>query len=220
MRKQREEDKDKYLNAAIRKLQLADDTYKQEQADKDRKYAMINAARRAENEEREMEWKQRFYDAKTQNQQAQTDKTSKEAAALDDINKAKIELVRAQTKAQKAAAQAHLANAQESLAKARNVGKNGNGSKKYYGSTYVNGKLTPFTTEADYNRAVVAEAKRLNIPLQTSGEKDVYGNIKNRKNRTIDGLAAEIEVRHGRPWVVGQKDSKREGKFAGFSIHK
>ena len=73
-----------------------------------------------------------------------------------------------------------------------------NGSNKYYGSVTIDGKKQDFTTAADYNKAVIEEAKRLGIDTKkTLGgiNPDGSGYGSREVSEKVYELAAEIEKR-------------------------
>ena len=74
----------------------------------------------------------------------------------------------------------------------------GGGANKYYGSLVVNGKKESFTTKADYESAVIAEAKRLKIDIdKLVGGLDSDGGGYGSKvyDEKINKIAGEIERR-------------------------
>lgn len=75
----------------------------------------------------------------------------------------------------------------------------GGGSSKYYGSLIIDGKKETFATKADYESAVIAEAKRLGIDIDklVGGlESDGSGYGSKVYDEKINKIAGEIQRRY------------------------
>ena len=97
----------------------------------------------------------------------------------------------------------------------------GGGANKYYGSLVVNGKKESFTTKADYESAVIAEAKRLKIDIdKLVGGLDSDGGGYGSKvyDEKINKIAGEIERRARDNEYVTKGSKSTETTSAGTKI--
>lgn len=87
-------------------------------------------------------------------------------------------------------------------------GGGGAGKSKPYAT--LNG--VPYATKADYEKAVVAYAKANGIPLQYVKSSGINGMDKTVVNRTIAGLAADVEAHYNKTHAKPQPPAKPQGK--------
>ncbi len=188
LKKERDENNANYFNGLMRAMQ-ADER----KAEADREWMRtlgLDDYNRKRNDAKDERERQLFdLNVKLQNHkisaaEAESIRKSIESQYAEELARAKIDTEKARAKAQESSAQANY-----SRAKSYN-----SGGSKYYGN--FNGK--DYKTEADYNHAVIAAAKELDVDIT---EKQVYGEDLMGKpkvkdvRRTIHEIVADIETK-------------------------
>lgn len=110
----------------------------------------------------------------------------------NEVRDAQIKLYNQKTKESESATNKNNRMGTSSWVSGRSGGGSGGGKG---GKPYGTFQGVTYMTKADYDKAVVKAAKKKGVKLQyDSPTTDEYGNVKTvRKNRTIAGMAAEIE---------------------------
>ncbi len=80
------------------------------------------------------------------------------------------------------------------------------------GKPYATLNGLPYATKADYEKAVVAYAKANGIPLQYVKSSGINGMDKTVVNRTIAGLAADVEAHYNKTHAKPQPPAKPQGQ--------
>ena len=80
------------------------------------------------------------------------------------------------------------------------------------GKPYATLNGVPYATKADYEKAVVATAKANGIPLQYVKSSGNNGMDKTVVNRTIAGLAADVEAHYNKTHAKPQPPAKPQGQ--------
>lgn len=204
----RKESNTNYLNYALKKLDLINDEYNQNQKDQDRTAKYIESAQKAAATDKTnnlnaelLGMKVSGQDAINEKNEAFAKKTQAEADAAQSLLKAKLELEHAQSAAQKAAAQQHIAEATKAYADAKSnriralktgssksASGSGHGKAKYYGSLTVGGHTYNYSTKSDYDKAVAEFANKYHV--NTS---QVQGGVKLRDGRIVGGKTQTCE---------------------------
>lgn len=83
------------------------------------------------------------------------------------------------------------------------------------GIPYATLNGVPYATKANYEKAVVGYAKANGIPLQYVKSSGINGRDKTVVNRTIAGLAADVEAHYNKTHAKPQPPAKPQGKPQG-----
>lgn len=83
------------------------------------------------------------------------------------------------------------------------------------GKPYATLNGVPYATKANYEKAVVGYAKANGIPLQYVKSSGINGMDKTVVNRTIAGLAADVEAHYNKTHAKPQPPAKPQGKPQG-----
>lgn len=225
----RENNSSARLEYALKKLNLQNDKYNSDLAAEKQKNDTQLAYNKDAREATSSQIKDNFVTSQTGLNEANTRKTNATAklAEIDakyegqekqldaQLKGAKTATERQRVKTLKAQATKDYQEGRAALVRAAHSGskggKNGSGGDKNKYHLTLGGKTYSFTSKDDMATAVVREARKHGIKIQYP-VKDEYNN-KVYKNRTIPGIAAELEQKYG---AAPQPKSKSWG--AGHSF--
>lgn len=179
IKQEREADKERHLNYVMRRAQLENNELDRGLEEQRWQQNAILTARRAKQQEEEHGWKGQLMDAKTKSAEADAKNKEAIANAQAGIQKAKKELVEAQTGAQKTAAKRNLATAQKALSDAQSnrikANKAKNNNEKEFFAYDKKGNKHAFSSAAAQERFARSEGTWVNdYANETSTKHDVY----------------------------------------------
>ena len=207
MKQEREADKERHLNYVMRRAQLENNELDRNLEEQRQRQNAILAARRAKQQEDEHGWKARFMDAKIDAMQADAENKGTIAAAQAGIQKAKKELLNAQTDAQRTAAKRNLATAQKALSDAQSnrikANKVKNSNEKEFVAYDKKGNKHSFSSAAAQERFARSEGTWVNdYANETSTKHDAYTG---KPVVTTKKVAKGGHSRNPKQWASGLK---------------
>lgn len=233
LRKEREENLERWRVLQAQRMGMLDDAVKQRRAARKEQATLLLQAQKADREAREAEAKARLLEqqgnnyaaqieynkaraareqAETAKKQAEAKEAESNAKYADSKNQSIVERNKAAAGASNASAQNSRSSAAEHAAKTEQIRSGKDSSTKPVG--HLEGK--PYYNQNDYNAAVVGRAKELGINTSVqgpTGKKDTFGDPEySTRRKTTAELAAEIEARGGRQSTPSGNGGRLKGK--------
>lgn len=210
MKQEREADKERHLNYVMRRAQLENNELDRNLEEQRQRQNAILTARRAKQQEEEHGWKGQLMDAKTKSAEADAKNKEAIANAQAGIQKAKKELVEAQTGAQRTAAKRNLATAQKALSDAQSnrikANKAKNNNEKEFFAYDKKGNKHAFSSAAAQERFAREQGTWVDDytnETTTGYAKDRYGETK--PVVTTKKVAKGGHSRNPKQWASGLK---------------
>lgn len=238
LNEERQKRHEELLNAYQKQYAMAGDMEKQKRENEywNNKNAMLSYQLKKDAEQWELqaellEQQGKKAEADAARAKAQQLKAESDAKWSETLNKDKHENYVATANQKNAAAHksnvtaaSQAAKDYAQAAKARSGGSSGGGKRS--GKPYATLNGVPYASKADYERAVVSYAKEHGIPLQYKKKSGARGMNETTTNRTIAGLASDVEAHYRKTHAhrtagAKQRSSARaraaaQAKAAGF----
>lgn len=207
MKQEREADKERHLNYVMRRAQLENNELDRNLEEQRQRQNAILAARRAKQQEEAQGWQRELMSAKIDAMQADAENKGTIAAAQAGIQKAKKELLNAQTDAQRTAAKRNLATAQKALSDAQSnrikANKVKNNNEKEFVAYDKKGNKHSFSSAAAQERFARSEGTWVNdYANETSTKHDAYTG---KPVVTTKKVAKGGHSRNPKQWASGLK---------------
>ena len=207
MKQEREADKERHLNYVMRRAQLENNELDRNLEEQRQRQNAILAARRAKQQEDEHGWQRELMSAKIDAMQADAENKGTIAAAQAGIQKAKKELLNAQTDAQRTVAKRNLATAQKALSDAQSnrikANKVKNSNEKEFVAYDKKGNKHSFSSASAQERFARSEGTWVNdYTNETSTKHDAYTG---KPVVTTKKVAKGGHSRNPKQWASGLK---------------
>lgn len=207
MKQEREADKERHLNYVMRRAQLENNELDRGLEEQRQRQNAILAARRAKHQEEAQGWQRELMSAKIDAMQADAENKGTIAAAQAGIQKAKKELLNAQTDAQRTVAKRNLATAQKALSDAQSnrikANKVKNSNEKEFVAYDKKGNKHSFSSAAAQERFARSEGTWVNdYTNETSTKHDAYTG---KPVVTTKKVAKGGHSRNPKQWASGLK---------------
>lgn len=207
MKQEREADKERHLNYVMRRAQLENNELDRGLEEQRQRQNAILAARRAKQQEEAQGWQRELMSAKIDAMQADAENKGTIAAAQAGIQKAKKELLNAQTDAQRTVAKRNLATAQKALSDAQSnrikANKIKNSNEKEFVAYDKKGNKHSFSSAAAQERFARSEGTWVNdYANETSTKHDAYTG---KPVVTTKKVAKGGHSRNPKQWASGLK---------------